>query len=385
MILGLLLFFPSFFYAAEEPQIKDARLLQEVSPHVMSQVCAYLSWRDIKNLMLTSKTVKRQLCEVDKPIYLRNCFYDFLKEKIDCVLNQKLFDNCELQLEVSAQGRGESEFFASLTQNPILAHRIVNLVVVGSASEINTKVDAIFNEPFFDKSMLEIKFNSRIWCVVDSDFTALIDTLRKSPKRVRKFYLFDMFHHLQEKIKAIEREPGFDYCRLELSCDSYGGQSVPFITSLAQNINLANRVEGLNFDKNGLSILLPDIGNFTHLQTLSLKENKLKWLPNSIVMLCHLKKLDLSKNELEALPENIGNLRRLEELNLENNKISKLPETFGNLLQLRYLNIASNQLNMPEVIFNFLYLRHLCIAGLTMDEEERIRSFFPHIMLWQYC
>ena len=129
------------------------------------------------------------------------------------------------------------------------------------------------------------------------------------------------------------------------------------------------RITALGFNRCGLILLPPSIGNFQHLKELYLTENRLKTIPESIGNLKSLKKLNLSDNHLIKLPNEIGNLINLKELHLNHNVIQFLPESISSLKNLEILSIWGNHLrNLP---MNLNFMVSLRVFGLSFNQLKK--------------
>lgn len=141
-----------------------------------------------------------------------------------------------------------------------------------------------------------------------------------------------------------------------------------------------NKIIALGFNRCGLKILPPSIGNFEHLEELYLTENRISSLPVSIGNLTALKKLDLSDNHLIELPNEIGNLKNLKELILNHNVIQFLPESISTLKELEILSIWGNQLKiLPNTINEIKSLRILGLSFNQMEVFPKLSSEMPNL------
>ncbi|MCB1112522.1 MAG: leucine-rich repeat domain-containing protein [Chlamydiia bacterium] len=158
------------------------------------------------------------------------------------------------------------------------------------------------------------------------------------------------------------------------------------------------RINGNDFDY-PLSHIPDTIGNFTHLQRLSLCNNTFTILPDSIGQLSklnfiqlnrnniskipmqflkfkHLTILDLSDNNITDLSETLGKLNKLEVLRLNGNRIETIPTSIGKLKRLRELSLTNNELSsLPNEMgklkaLHTLSLSHNLISMLPASMKE---------------
>lgn len=169
----------------------------------------------------------------------------------------------------------------------------------------------------------------------------------------------------------------------------------------------------LNLSNQGLTELLPEIGNLMDLKILRLECNRLSKLPNEFKNLTRLEEIELSFNEFSdfpyelmelpnltgiffpanrfnVLPPQIKSLRKLKNLYLNANQISTLPHEIVELTTLKRLNLHSNQLiNLPSEIEKLLNLTYLNLKNNPLpipfeilestDEPKRIiQYYFQH-------
>ena len=126
--------------------------------------------------------------------------------------------------------------------------------------------------------------------------------------------------------------------------------------------NLSN-LQSLNLSTNQITILPPEIGNLSQLQMLYLDNNQIAISHPEIGNLIQLRTLRLDNNQIAILPPEIGNLSRLQKLYLDNNQITTLPPEIGKLTNLKYFGLENNKIEiLPPEIGNLknledLYLR----------------------------
>jgi len=174
-------------------------------------------------------------------------------------------------------------------------------------------------------------------------------------------------------------------------------------------LNLDNK----DFGKEGITRLVPEIGQLTELQELTIndndltrfpkeiftcsklvkleiKNNNLISLPVGIHKLTSLRKLDLRNNELRVLPDDIVNLKYLVKLQLWGNELTMLPSQMGRLSSLKELYLRGNRLTGLPVSITKLKLHYLdMLENQLCDVPKRIdrwlKKFEVHYEMLQYC
>lgn len=125
-------------------------------------------------------------------------------------------------------------------------------------------------------------------------------------------------------------------------------------------LNLNNK----DFGKDGITKLLPEIGQLSALTSLSANDNDLAEIPLELFHCVKLKKLELQNNAVEELPAGISKLVNLTVLDLRNNQLSELPAEIGQLKSLRLLQLWGNNLNkLPPEIGSLSSLQELYLKG----------------------
>ena len=113
----------------------------------------------------------------------------------------------------------------------------------------------------------------------------------------------------------------------------------------------SDRVVDLTIGEYGLSGSLPaELGDLTHLKTLTLSHNELSGpIPPELGSLSRLETLWLGKSQLTGrIPPELGNLSSLETLWLGSNQlIGRIPSELGNLSNLETLWLDNNRLSGP--------------------------------------
>ncbi|MFO7867963.1 MAG: C10 family peptidase [Bacteroidales bacterium] len=110
----------------------------------------------------------------------------------------------------------------------------------------------------------------------------------------------------------------------------------------------------------------PEIGNLTHLQSLSIHGDIQGTIPNEISNLVNLQKLSLSSSPAtySPIPEDIGNITNLKTLYATHVFSGPLPASFKQLTKLTYLYLSNNNISgsLPDEISNFVHLEE-CILN----------------------
>lgn len=122
-----------------------------------------------------------------------------------------------------------------------------------------------------------------------------------------------------------------------------------FVDSMA-SINRNGRVFGLDMDYLRLTVIPPEIGLHTELDTLHLFHDWLLSLPAEIGQLANLQVLILAVNGLKSLPPERGQLTQLTNLDLGSNQLTISPEIVQ-LTQLTELKLKHSKLtSLPLTI-----------------------------------
>jgi Leucine-rich repeat (LRR) protein len=136
------------------------------------------------------------------------------------------------------------------------------------------------------------------------------------------------------------------------------------LTVLPPEIGRLTNLDGLYLDGNQLTALPPEIGRLTNLDGLWLDGNQLTALPPEIGQLTNLQTLGLRNNHLTALPPEIGQLTNLQTLWLGPNQLTALPPEIGQLTNLQTLDLTDNQLTaLPPEIGRLTTLQMLWLVG----------------------
>lgn len=129
---------------------------------------------------------------------------------------------------------------------------------------------------------------------------------------------------------------------------------------LHENNDDVKKVGSLTFEKQKLTQLPREIGEFKGLRILHLEENELRTLPIEIGELTALEGLNLRGNQIKSLPAEIGELTTLYRLNLSHNQLKSLPPEIGKLKVLVNFDLENNQLEtLPTEIEGLIGLKEL--------------------------
>ena len=107
---------------------------------------------------------------------------------------------------------------------------------------------------------------------------------------------------------------------------------------------IINGITELQLSQLNLTVLPPEIAEFTQLTHLNLEHNNLSVLPKEFGHLAQLTILNLGHNKFRDFPKEIEKLIQLEELDFCGNQLSTLTKTFGSSLpHLGLLNLSNNK------------------------------------------
>ena len=136
----------------------------------------------------------------------------------------------------------------------------------------------------------------------------------------------------------------------------YGNQ----IKEIPPEIGQLGSLEWLGLNNNQIREIPAQIGRLRNLRELYLYGNQIKEIPSEIGQLGDLQKVYLQNNQIREIPPEIGRLRNLRELSLSNNQISVIPAQIGQLRNLRELYLSDNKIReIPPEIGQLVNLRSL--------------------------
>jgi small GTP-binding protein len=168
----------------------------------------------------------------------------------------------------------------------------------------------------------------------------------------------------EELLRVIEQAAQAQVTELDLS-----GRE---LTVLPPEIGQLTNLQTLNLSRNQLNSLPEKIGQLTNLQSFNLNNNQLNSLPPEIGQLTSLRMLNLSFNQLSTLPGEIGQLTNLQSFNLNNNQLSSLSPEIVQLTSLRMLNLYRNQLSsLPPEIVQLTSLQWLDLSNNQLSTLPR--------------
>ncbi|MEO0337946.1 MAG: leucine-rich repeat domain-containing protein [Bacteroidota bacterium] len=123
-----------------------------------------------------------------------------------------------------------------------------------------------------------------------------------------------------------------------------------------------NEIQQLDFHKNPLKTVGPQIGQLHKLNHLNLQQTKIKNLPSELANCTYIRTLLLDNNEIHHIPPQLHQLHWLAELSLANNRLSSFPEIVKELPRLAILNLSKNQISEFTDLRNQAALRALNIS-----------------------
>jgi hypothetical protein len=110
----------------------------------------------------------------------------------------------------------------------------------------------------------------------------------------------------------------------------------------------------------GITQLLPEIGNLTELQVLTINDGELSNIPIEIFSCTKLIRLELKNNNLSSIPVGLSMLPGLTELDLRNNELEKLPLDIVKLKSILKIQLWGNNLVLlPSDIGDIITLKEL--------------------------
>lgn len=154
-------------------------------------------------------------------------------------------------------------------------------------------------------------------------------------------------------------------------------------TSIEAALSSDKPVYRLKITKLKVRDSLPEeIFDLVELRELTIKGCRLCVLNKNIELLQKLEVLNLDRNKLLRLPETLGNLYNLRYLKISRNIIETLPESIGNLKNLKLIDAWDNPLYvLPDSIFKLsstLETLDLRQIPLTKWEYEAMVKLLPN-------
>lgn len=164
--------------------------------------------------------------------------------------------------------------------------------------------------------------------------------------------------------------------------------------------NLAETLEILDLNGNGLSDLPEEFSQLKNLKILFCSNNPFEVLPDVLAecpalemigfkscalrtvpgqaLSSNIRWLILTDNQIEKLPAEMGQLHRLQKCMLAGNKLSKLPESMKDCHSLELLRLSANKLTaLPDFLFDLPRLSWLTFAGNPFHKPFEIDAPFP--------
>ena len=222
-----------------------------------------------------------------------------------------------------------------------------------------------------EKLALEIrKLGAMLVYVKEGDQSILDDICKKigiQPEHIS----FDKFGRLTELVfsspmmTVLPPEIG-QFTQLKiLTLGNIEGNS---LKTLPPEIGQLSELNKLSILGTKISVLPSEIAHLTNLTSLALNNNNnLKKLPECIGQLTNLTSLDLGQNNLRELPEWIGQLANLTSLDLGQNNFSELPEWLSRLTNLTSLDLGQNNLKeLPMWLVQLTSLTSLNLSGTNL-------------------
>ena len=127
----------------------------------------------------------------------------------------------------------------------------------------------------------------------------------------------------------------------------------------------------MDFSKNLIKKLSPNLSNLTKLESLLLNNNELRKLPYGFDNLNALVELNLSNNQFDTIPEGLYNLTNLQRLSFSGNQIKIISQNIEKLKNLESLDLSDNKLSTLPTVLNNLNLKELCLDKNSLPPELR--------------
>lgn len=149
--------------------------------------------------------------------------------------------------------------------------------------------------------------------------------------------------------------------------------TINLLTGFPSEIGNLQKLTELNANFNKLNTLPAEMGNLKSLRMLDLGKNDFHQFPEPIFRLAALEKLNFESNPISELPGGIGALKNLKELNLSNcTELTVLPSQLGELSNLEVLDLSkcSKLKSLPDEIVNLKNLKALDVTGTKVSTKE---------------
>jgi len=177
------------------------------------------------------------------------------------------------------------------------------------------------------------------------------------------------------------------------------------IKSIAQNkllsIDSLNQIEGITkvkdlpegnsevvkivLKRERLTIIPPQIFDYTNLQYLDLSKNKIDSISPDIAKLKNLQVLILSKNQIDAFPYEIFLLSNLVILEANSNGVNYISPNIKMLTKLKSLDLwNTNVTTFPDEMTVLENLEVIDLRGITMNpiQQQNILELFPEVKVY---
>lgn len=128
--------------------------------------------------------------------------------------------------------------------------------------------------------------------------------------------------------------------------------------------------------------LIDNIGQFKHLEILSLKNILLEVVSDGIRNLKRLQSLEMSNIELREIPFWLGELKQLGLLHLGGNGLTNLPSSIVGLSKLKSIFLYNNRFTeIPEVLFQMTNLSYISIGNFSFLRNKNEIKQIPATIL----
>ena len=228
---------------------------------------------------------------------------------------------------------------------------LIKADVPGNDNSSSDEINLNSLNPKKDSLNFKIEENGVMW--IDNAFTSIEAALAYKHK-VYSLQLNSLQHDVAAKSLVI----GADGSRM-----------------LLPQVGEFKNLESLSIDINQILFLPADIGKLGKLMSLSAALNKLTSLPNEIAGLKNLRSLNIGKNDFKTFPDAITSITSLESINMESNPMPAIPATINNLKNLKELNLSGcfDLLALPVQIGELSNLESLdlsnCIKLKALPKE----------------
>ena len=158
---------------------------------------------------------------------------------------------------------------------------------------------------------------------------------------------------LREEIKKCRYSGAIHLCHCRLD------EIPPRLISASPDLQFLRR---LDLSANNISVIPPEIGEFTELRELWLQSNPIKTLPPQIELCAKLEIIDVRYTLVNDLPSELCNLKKLYELDFSETPFSAYAAT-----QFEIKTSGSSGLSALKKIFQDRYERQ-CLKAATVEK-----------------